>query len=78
MEPTDVYSRPSREGGYSAREAPKADPRKTVYSESHFLPFAKRKGTQGMLSRIPCPRSGDAGRVWTTDASGLTPALRSI
>ena len=78
VEPTDVYSCPPQEGGYSAREARKADPRKTANSESHFLPFAKRKGIQGMLHCHPCPRSGDAGRVWTTDASGLTPALRSI
>ena len=48
-------------------------------------PFRESKGARtseasarGMLSPIPCPRSGDAGRDWTTDASGLTPALRSI
>ena len=34
VEPTDVYSCPPQEGGYSAREAPKADPRKKAYSES--------------------------------------------
>ena len=68
VEPTDVYSRPPREGGYSAREARKADPRKTANSERRS-PSPRR---------IPCPRSGDAGRVWTTDASGLKPALRSI
>ena len=86
VEPTDVYSCPPQEGGYSAREAPKADPRKTAYSESEpVFPFRESKGARtseasarGMLSPIPCPRSGDAGRVWNTDASGLTPALRSI
>ena len=50
-------------------------------------PFENRRGRstahrsaaeRGMLSPLPCPRSGDAGRVWTTDASGLKPALRSI
>ena len=86
VEPTDVYSCPPQEGGYSAREAPKADPRKMAYSESRLLsPFAKRKGDaaseasrRGMPAPLPCPRSGDAGRVWTTVASGLKPALRSI
>ena len=34
--------------------------------------------SRGCSAPLPCPRSGDAGRDWTTDASGLKPALRSI
>ena len=52
----------------------KADPRKTASSYKRNIPFADARGAFG---RQPCPRSGDAGRVWTTSASGLTPALRS-
>ena len=47
VEPTDVYSCPPQEGGYSAREAPKADPRKTAYSESEpVFPFRESKGAR--------------------------------
>ncbi len=61
VEPTDVYSCPPQEGGYSPSEAPKADPKRTANSERRTR--APR--------RTPCPRSGDAGRGWKTIASGL-------
>ena len=69
VEPTDVYSCPPQEGGYSASEPPKADRRPTVSSDERNIPFADARVA---LGRQPCPRSGDAGRVWTTEASGLS------
>ena len=62
------------------RRTPRANP-------CPHAPFENRRGREtahrsaverGMPATLPCPRSGDAGRDWTTDASGLTPALRSI
>ncbi len=68
VEPTDVYSCPPQEGGYSPSEAPKADPRRTANSERR--PQSSR--------RTPCPRSGDAGRGWQTLLAVSHTALRSI
>ena len=54
VEPTDVYPRPPRGGGYSARGAREGESKEEANSERR--PQSSR--------RTPCPRSGDAGRGW--------------
>ncbi len=54
VEPTDVYSCPPQEGGYSPRGAREGESKEEANSERR--PQSSR--------RTPCPRSGDAGRGW--------------
>ena len=73
-----VYSRPSREGGYSAREARKADPRKKAYSESEPLPTKPLSRIEGgretahrsAVERGGCPPLFHARGLATRAATG--------
>ncbi len=68
MEPTDVYSCPPQEGGYSPRGAREGESKEEANSE---------RRTQAPR-RTPCPRSGDAGRGCSTLLAVSHTALRSI
>ncbi len=68
VEPTDVYSCPPQEGGYSPRGAREGESKEEANSERR--PQSSR--------RTPCPRSGDAGRGWKTLLAVSHTALRSI